>query len=289
MFRRPAAIIAVICLALFALVGCGNADSTGATGNPGTATPTVTQQVTPTVQPTASPSGNPVQSAFEVTSIDMAVSPASIAGMACGTSINVVYTATFHAPANNPGGTVQFVYTTNNGRSTPQASIAFAPGETVKTYAFSWSGTLSSDNVNPGLGGVVTNSPNSVTSPTVKPSGTCALSTAFKVTSVDLSVSPSSIAGRACNTSITLTYTATFHIAANSPGGMIQFAYTTNNGRSQTNASAVVDPAATTKTFTFTTSGTLYPDHTFPGVAIVMVTSPNNLLSSGAFPSGACS
>ncbi|HEU5230395.1 MAG TPA: hypothetical protein VFU49_21425 [Ktedonobacteraceae bacterium] len=288
MFKRPAAIITVICLALLALVGCGNADSAGLTGNLGTAKPTVAP-VTPTVQPTASPSNNPAQSAFEVTSIDMAVSPASIAGMACGTSINVVYTATFHAPANNPGGTVQFVYTTNNGRSTPQASVAFAPGETVKTYAFNWSGTLSPDNVNPGQGGVVTSSPNPVTSPTVKPSGTCALSAAFKVTGVDLSVSPSSIAGRACNTSITLTYTVTFHIAANSPGGMIQFAYTTNNGRSQTNASAVVDPAATTKTFTFTTSGTLYPDHTFPGVAIVMVTSPNNLLSSGAFPSGACS
>ncbi|HZO71492.1 MAG TPA: hypothetical protein VFB60_04770 [Ktedonobacteraceae bacterium] len=288
MFKRPAAIIILICLALFVLAGCGNPDNVGASGNPGTATLTPAQ-ATPTAQPTSSPPGNPAQAPFSVTSIDMAVSPASIAGMACGTSINVVYTATFHAPANSPGGTVQFVYTTNNGRSTPRASIAFAPGETVKTYAFSWSGTLYPDNVNPGLGGVVTNAPNAVSSPTVKPTGTCALAAPFQVTSIDLAVTPSSIAGSACNSSITLNYTVTFHIAPYSPGGMIQFAYSTNNGRSQTNASTVVDPTATTKTFTFTTSGTLYPDHTFPGVAIVMVTSPNNLISSGVSPSGACS
>jgi len=288
MFKRPAAIIILICLALFALVGCGNPDSAGASGTPGTATPTPAS-ATPTAQPTSSPPGNPAQAPFSVTSIDMAVSPTSIAGMACGSSLNVVYTATFHAPANSPGGTVQFLYSTNNGRATSRASIAFAPGETVKTYAFNWSGTLYPDNVNPGQGLIAVNAPNTLISPAIKPTGTCALSATFQVTSVDLVVSPSSIAGSACNSSITLTYTVTFHIAPYSPGGMIQFAYSTNNGRSQTNASTVVDAAATSKTFTFTTSGTLYPDHTFPGVAIVMVTSPNNLISSGVVPTGACS
>ena len=288
MFKRPAAIITLVCLALFVLAGCGSPDGAGASGNPNTATPTPAQ-ATPAAQSTSSPASNPAQAPFSVTGIDMTVSPASIAGMACGTSINVVYIATFHAPANNAGGTVQFVYTTNNGRSTPQASIAFAPGEMTKTYSFSWSGTLYPDNVYPGRGGIVTNTPNTISSSMVRPTGACALSAPFQVTGVDLAVSPSSIAGRACNTSITLTYTVTFHIAAYSPGGMVQFAYTTNNGRSQTNASAVVDPAATTKSFTFTSSGTLYPDHTFPGVALVMVTGPNNLISSGAYPGGACS
>ena len=42
------------------------------------------------------------------------------------------------------------------------------------------------------------------------------------------------------------------------------------------------------KTYTFTTSGVLYPDHTFPGVAIVMVTSPNAIQSPGVHPNGAC-
>jgi hypothetical protein len=276
MFKRPAILLAFICLALFAFGGCGTGNNNGGTSGLASAgTPT-------TPPPTPSPSP------FQITDITMAVSPSSIAGMACGTSINVIYTATFHAPANSSGGTVQFLYTVNNGRGSPSASITFAPGETVKTYSFNWSGPLPSDHVYPGLGGVITTSPNAITSSLIKPTGTCT-SSAFQVTGVNLAVSPTSIAGRACGTQITLTYTATFHIAAGGPGGTIQFAYTTNNGRSQTNASTVVSPGQTTKTFTFTSSGTLLADHTFPGNAIVMVTSPNNLISAGAKPSGQCS
>ncbi len=288
MFKRPMAMITFACLALSLLVGCGTPSGSSGTGNLGGVTPTAPQTTT-TVQASPSATGSSSQSSFNVSGIDMAVTPSSIAGMPCGTSVNVVYTATFHVPANSPGGTVQFVYTVNNGRSSPQASIAFAPGETLKTYAFNWSGNLSPDNVYPGLGGVITSSPNVVRSAMVKPTGTCVLSAAFHVTGIDLTVSPSSIAGRACSTSITLNYTATFHITAGSPGGTIQFAYTTNNGRSQTNASVVVGPAEIVKTYTFTTSGVLYPDHTFPGVAIVMVTSPNAIQSPGVHPTGVCS
>ncbi len=92
----------------------------------------------------------------------MAVKPASIAGMACGQSITVTYTATFHVAANSPGGAVQFMYTVNNGRSTRPASLNFGPGETTKAFSFTWQGVLSSDNVYPGLGGVLTSSPNEV-------------------------------------------------------------------------------------------------------------------------------
>jgi hypothetical protein len=219
----------------------------------------------------------------------MAVNPASIAGMTCGHSITVTYTATFHIVANSPGGTVQFIYTVNNGRSTTPASLTFGPGETTKTYAFTWQGTLSSDNVYPGLGGVVTSSPNVVHSPSVKPTGTCVPPSAFQVTSIDLSVSPSSIAGMRCNSSVTFTYTVTFHVAANSPGGTIQFMYTTNNGRSSTNSSVTASAGATTVTYKFTNSGVLYPDHTYPGVAEVISTSPNQVNSPQVKAAGQCS
>jgi len=284
MFKRPAILLTFISLALFALAGCGTGNNDGGTSALASNGP----QTTPTAQVTPSPTPSPTP--FQITDITMAVSPSSIAGMACGTNINVVYTATFHAPANNSGGTVQFLYTVNNGRGSPSASLTFAPGETVKTYSFNWSGPLPADHVYPGLGGVITTSPNAITSSLIKPTGTCtSTSSAFQVTGVNLAVNPTSIADRACETSITLTYTATFHIAAGGPGGTIQFSYTTNNGRSQTNASTVVSPGQTVKTFTFTVSGTLFPDHTFLGNAIVMVTSPNNLISAGARPSGMCS
>jgi hypothetical protein len=108
-----------------------------------------------------------------VTSIDMAVNPTSVAGKTCGTAIVITYTATFHITANNPGGTIQFTYTVNNGRSSPGASIAVAPGRTTATYSFTWSGNLPPDHTYPGLGGVITSSPNVVHSPLVQPNGMC--------------------------------------------------------------------------------------------------------------------
>ncbi|HYL42754.1 MAG TPA: hypothetical protein VEU97_05160, partial [Ktedonobacteraceae bacterium] len=160
------------------------------------------------------PSATPAP--FKVTSVDLAVNPASIAGRSCGSSASFTYTATFHIPAGTAGGTIQFMYTVNNGRSSSNASVVVAPGETTKTYTFTNSGTLSPDHTYPGIAEVKVTSPNVVNLPQVKPSGTCVSPTAFKVTSIDLSVNPSSIAGLACNSSVTLNYTATFHVAANS-------------------------------------------------------------------------
>lgn len=226
---------------------------------------------------------------FKVISIDMRVNPTSIAGMACGQAITVTYTATFHVAANSSGGTAQFLYTVNNGRSTTPASLNFGPGETIKTYAFTWQGALSSDNVYPGLGGVQTSNPNEVHSPSVKPAGTCAASAAFQVTSIDLAVSPSSLVGMSCNSSVTFTYTVTFHVAPNSPGGTIQFMDTSNNGHSSTKSSFNASAGMTTVTYTFTSSGVLPPDHTFPGIAEVITTSPNQVSSLQVQPAGQCS
>jgi hypothetical protein len=257
------------------------------TGSPkGGQTPPITQP-TPTSTPTNTPTPTQTPVVFRVTGIDMAVQPASIAGLACESNLTVTYVATFHVPAHSPGGTVQFTYTVNNGRGDTPASIHFAPGETTKTYTFTWSGVLSPDNVYPGNGGVMTSSPNTLTSALVKPTGTCTQA-AFQVTGVDLAVSPSSIAGRACNTSITLTYTATFHVAPGSGGGAIQFMWTANNGRSSTNASIDFLPGQTTKTYTFTVTGTLAPDHTFPGIAEVITTGPNSVNSPQVQPTGQC-
>jgi len=271
----------VVLISVFLLASCGaspSAPAVASTHHPAA----TTAPGTPTTQP-----ASPVP--FKVVSIEMGVNPASIAGMACGHTITVTYTATFHVAANSSGGTVQFIYTVNNGRSTTPASLNFGPRETIKTYSFIWQGTLSSDNVYPGLGGVLTSSPNEVHSPSVKPTGTCVSSAAFQVTNIDLLVSPSSIVGMSCNSSMTFTYTVTFHLAPNSRGGTIQFMYTTNNGRSSTNSSVTASAGTTTVTYKFTSSGVLYPDHTFPGIAEVITTSPNQVNSPQVKPAGQCS
>ena len=110
----------------------------------------------------------------------------------------------------------------------------------------------------------------------------------FSVTSVDLTVTPNSIAGTACGGSVSFTYLATFHIPAGTAGGTIQFQYTVNGGRGSTSASVTVSPGQTTQTYTFTSAGTLSPDHTYPGIAEVLVTSPSTVHSPQVQPTGAC-
>src|SRR5260221_10708191 len=103
----------------------------------------------------------------------MAVSPPSIQGLSCGTSIVVTYTATIHVAPNNSGGTVKFNYTVNNGRGQTPASINFAQGEATKTYTFTWSGALPADHTYPEPGGIQVTSPNQLTSQLVAPMGQC--------------------------------------------------------------------------------------------------------------------
>jgi hypothetical protein len=111
----------------------------------------------------------------------------------------------------------------------------------------------------------------------------------FAVQSVDLTVSPNSIAGKACGSPATFTYTATFHVPAGTAGGTIQFMYTTNNGRGSQSANVTVPAGQSTAAYTFTTSGTLSADHTYPGIAEVLVTSPNMVNSPQVKPAGLCS
>jgi len=126
---------------------------------------------TSTPRPTPKPTTKPVP--LKVTSVDMSVVPGSIAGIPCGTFVTVTYKATIQVTPHGPGGTVQFGYTVNNGRSQNMASVTFAPGETSKTYAFTWSGALPADHTFPEPGGIDVTSPNQLISPLVGPSGTC--------------------------------------------------------------------------------------------------------------------
>jgi hypothetical protein len=238
--------------------------------------------------PLVAPAGQCMPASFHVTSIAMAVNPASIQGLLCGTPVVVTYTATIHVAAGSSGGTVQFSYTVNNGRGQTPASLTFNPAETRKSYSFTWSGALPVDHTYPGLGGIQVSSPNQLTSPLVEPTGQCTTGTAFRVTSVEMKVSPSSIQGLSCGTSVVVTYTATIHVAANSPGGIVQFSYTINNGRGQAQASLAFRPGQTVGTYSFTWSGALPADHTAPGLGGIQVSSPNQLTSPLVAPAGMC-
>ena len=110
---------------------------------------------------------------LKVTSVSMSVRPGSIANLSCGTNLTVTYTALFHVTPNSVGGTVHFNYTVNNGRGQTPASITFNPGQTSRTYRFTWSGVLPIDHTYPGPGGIQVTSPNQLTSQLVAPTGRC--------------------------------------------------------------------------------------------------------------------
>src|SRR5712692_10351715 len=108
---------------------------------------------------------------FLVQSISISVSPASIAGMTCGTAVNVTYTATITIAPGSPGGTVALTWSI--GSSSTPASVTFAPGETVKTVSTTDMGILARNNSYPRNGSIASTSPNVINSTTVRPAGTC--------------------------------------------------------------------------------------------------------------------
>lgn len=273
-------------LLALSLAACGstrNAGTTSSAGNAGGNAPT------PASTSAAQMSAGSTSLPLKVTGVDIAVSPSSLSSYACGTHLTVTYTATFHFPTANAGGQVLFQYTTNNGRGTTQAALTVPPGQTALAYHFAWSGQLPVDHTEPGPGGIMVTAPNALTSQLVAPAGVCSNSptSAFKVISIELAASPS-LAGHACGTAFTETYTAIFHVAPYGPGGTIVFQYTTNNGRSSTDATVHVAPGQTSATYTFTWSGTLPADHTAPGNGIVLMSAPNQGESPAASPTGQC-
>jgi hypothetical protein len=110
----------------------------------------------------------------------------------------------------------------------------------------------------------------------------------FKVTSIDMSVTPSTLSLWTCGSYIQVVYNAVFHIVSGPNGGTIVFSYTINNGRSQTLEKLTILPGQRLSNFTFTWEGSLPSDHTYPGLGGVLVTSPNTLLSHLVSPTGTC-
>lgn len=113
-------------------------------------------------------------------------------------------------------------------------------------------------------------------------------SQAFKVTGVDVGTNSANIATWFCGSFIQVVYNATFHITPGPYGGTIHFAYTLNNGRSQTVEQLSIIPGQTMSSYLFTWQGALPADHTYPGAGGVQVNSPNMIASKTIAPIGKC-
>lgn len=116
-----------------------------------------------------------------------------------------------------------------------------------------------------------------------------AASSTFAVTSISMTVTPSTTSLWKCGSYIQVTYNAVFHVTSGPNGGTIVFSYTINNGRGQTAEKLTILPGQYMSNFTFTWQGSLPSDHTYPGPGGVLVTSPNYIVSQMVMPSGKCS
>jgi hypothetical protein len=109
---------------------------------------------------------------FQVVSITMSVNPSSVSGVACGTTINITYTATVNIAADSNAGTVSLVW--NAVFEHPGASITFAPMQTVGTVSLTISEKAARYINFPRPVSIASTSPNALSSAPVVPSGQCA-------------------------------------------------------------------------------------------------------------------
>lgn len=107
---------------------------------------------------------------FVVQGIGLGASPASIAGLPCGTTINVTYTATITVAPESNGGTVSLTWAF--ALTTRTASVVFAPNTTTQSVSYTLSGKLSR-NAFPRAVLIYSTSPNTVYSNYAVPAGTC--------------------------------------------------------------------------------------------------------------------
>ena len=159
---------------LFYVLGQRNTNTPALTPTPGTTqTPTPTPGTTPTPTPGTTPTPTPTSVAFQVTTINLSVSPLTVDGKSCGSQATFTYTATFNVLPKGPGGAVQFTYTTDGGRTSKTGVVQFSPGQTNMQFQFPASGALVPNGAFPGAGQVTTTSPNTISSQAVTPSGAC--------------------------------------------------------------------------------------------------------------------
>jgi len=267
-------------IAVLGIAACG-----GPTGSSADQAPTDTPATTAVSSPASSPTSAQSTGPLHLTGVALAVNPSSFAAIPCGTTTNIVFTASISV-AENGGGTVS--YTWNILNSTMPGSVSFAPGETNKTVTYTLSNYTvllsSTSSVFGSLAAQATG--NSLSSSRNGPGGVCKLPGPFQVVGISISTSPASLTGIACTSTITVVYTATITIAPDSNAGTVQLVWTVGN--QHPGVSVAFAPTQTVKTITISETGKIGRFSPFPHGASLASTSPNAVSSALVKPTGMC-
>jgi hypothetical protein len=281
MLKRSVVAIFLCSLLAFWLTGCGGSGS-----NPGDTSADITP--TPTIASTtaSSPTASLTPVPPHVTGIAMGVTPGSFGSVGCGSAINIVFSAAITVGAGSTGGQIPFTW--NIDHTSIQGNVTFAPGQTTKTVTYTLSNYAVQLSSTSAVSGSISvgDSGSAVNSATVGPTGTCKLPGPFQVTGISLSVSPASLASIACNSTITVTYTATVYIAADSNAGTVQLNWTVGGGNQA--ASIVFAPTQTVGSVSISQTGKVTKTSPFPHTASIASTVPNAVTSAMVKPAGVC-
>ena len=280
MNKHRIAMMLMICLMVLLIIGCGSdTSSSNVNATTDTQTPSTTAVAATAVSVTPSVTAPPLQ----VTDVSVSTNPPSFSSIHCGSSTNIIFSASI-VVANSSGGQMPFTWDVNNTKRTGTAT--FAPGETSTTVSYTLSNftaqvnsTLSAS-INVGIPG------HSLSSPNARPQGTCTLPGPFQVVGIALSAYPSSLSSITCGATITVVYTATVYIGADSNAGTVQLSWTIGTATIAT--SAVFAPAQTAQTITYSETGRVFRAGKFPRAAFIASSSPNAVTSATVLPVGTC-
>lgn len=266
------------------IIACGGPAQSGTPTDTTSSSPNASATSSPTVVTTPNAGVTPVP--LHITGVAVAVNPVSLTTISCNATVNLVYTASITAVAANTGGSVAYTWNVG-GSNVTTGNVQFAPGDIAKTISYSLNNAGVQYNNTANMTAVLTiNSPNTVTSAPIKPASNCTYSGPFVVSSVVASISPVSLTGLACGSTINVTYTATVTIGGNSNGGTVALVATF--GTAHRNISVVFTPGSTVQPWSITVTATLAKVSTIRTVGFAS-TSPNAVSSNIVKPTGQCS
>ena len=281
---KVSAVAGAITFLLLFLTACGSSSNTPA--GP-TATDPVFGFVTPTVTNSVTPSPTTV-GPLHVTGVVVSVNPASFSTITCGATATLTFTALISV-SGSTGGTVNYTWNTaGTARST--SSVKFNPGQASASVTYTVINTVGPSSASAVSSSISTNiNGGTVASPAIAPAGSCTYTGALYVNGIAMVVSPASISGYTCGTSIHVTYTATITIAPASNGGTVTLKWVFS---SYTTTVSVAFPSYTTgqvtRSVAVTLSGKLAKGGKFPSAGSITSLTPNVVSSAAVGPVGAC-
>ncbi|MGH2494838.1 MAG: hypothetical protein ACRDIV_09045 [Ktedonobacteraceae bacterium] len=237
------------------------------------------------VSPTGSLTPNLTSTPLQLTGVSISMNPSNFGTIACGTSLNIVFSAQITAAS---GGNGAVAYTWNIDNTSIPGNVTFSTGQTVQTVTYTLnnvamqltSTSTVSASINAGSTGSASVSAN------VVPTGVCRLPGPFQVVSINMSVNPSTVDAVACGAFVNITYSATVIIAPDSNAGTVSLVWSTNPGHAS--VSIVFAPLQTVGTVTVTLDEVSSHHTSFPRPVSISSTSPNVVNGGPVRPAGQC-